>query len=177
PAAHLLMQIRHNLVVPEKPFFRRGRCVLKAAHHFEESGNIGLFSMKRLGIGSALAAAALCTVACALLWPHARDAGRILAAQDDPAELADVRLDSAVRNDPQLIARNIEAALEAGDADLAGSLVELARARNIPVGEDLSQRVSDALAEQNSTSHFARNFAAGLVTGNADDAASLSGTG
>jgi hypothetical protein len=132
--------------------------------------------MKRLGIGSALAAAALCTVACALLWPHARDAGRILAAQDDPAGLADARLDSAVRNDPQLIARNIEAALEAGDADLAGSLVELARARNIPVGEGLSRRVSDALAEQNSTSHFARNFAAGLVTGNADDAASLSGT-
>src|SRR6202046_1627703 len=33
PAAHWLMQIRHNLVVPEKPFFRRGRCVLKEAHH------------------------------------------------------------------------------------------------------------------------------------------------
>jgi hypothetical protein len=38
PIAHLLMQIRHNLVVPEKPFFRRGCCVLKTAHHFEESG-------------------------------------------------------------------------------------------------------------------------------------------
>jgi hypothetical protein len=132
--------------------------------------------MKRLGTGSAVAVTAACTVACALLWPHARDAGRILAAQDDPAELADVRINSAVQNDPQLIARNIEAALQAGDADLAGSLVELARARNIPVGEDLSKRVSDALAEQNSTSHFAKNFAAGLVTGNADDAASLSGT-
>src|SRR5882757_3302269 len=35
PAAHLLMQIRHNLVFPEKPFFRRGRCVLNAAHYFE----------------------------------------------------------------------------------------------------------------------------------------------
>ena len=132
--------------------------------------------MKRLGIGSALAVTALCTIACALLWPHARDAGRILAAQDDPAELADVRLNSALRNDPQLIARNIEAALAASDADLAGSFVELARERSILVGENLSQRVSDALAEQNSTSHFARRFASGLVTGNADDAASLSGT-
>jgi len=132
--------------------------------------------MKRLGIGSALAVTALCTVTCALLWPHARDAGRALAAQDDPAELADVRINSALRNDPQLIVRNIEAALEANDADLAGSFVELARARNIPLSEDLSQRVSDALAEQNSSSHFARNFATGLVTGNADDAASLSGT-
>ena len=132
--------------------------------------------MKRLGIGSALAVTALCTIACALLWPHARDAGRILAAQNDPAELADVRINSMLRNDPQLIAGNIEAALEANGADLAGSFVELARERNIPVGENLSQRVSDTLAEQNSTSHFARNFATGLVTGNADDAASLSGT-
>ena len=132
--------------------------------------------MKRLGIGSALAVTALCTVTCALLWPHTRDAGSILAAQNDPAELADVRIDSMLRNDPQLIAGNIEAALEANDADLAGSFAELARERNIPVGEDLSHRVSDALAEQNSTSHFARRFASGLVTGNADDAASLSGT-
>jgi hypothetical protein len=132
--------------------------------------------MKRLGIGSALAVTALCTVTCALLWPHARDAGRILAAQNDPAELADVRINSMLRNDPQLIAGNIEAALEANDADLAGSFVELARARNIPVGENLSKRVSHALAKQNSTSHFAKNFVTGLVTGNADDAASLSGT-
>jgi hypothetical protein len=132
--------------------------------------------MKRLGIGSALAVTAVCTVACALLWPHARDSGRILAAQDDPAELADVRLNSALRNDPQLIARSIEAALEASDADLAGSFVELARERNIPLGEDLSQRVSDALAQETSSSHFAGRFVSGLVTGNADDAASLSGT-
>jgi hypothetical protein len=42
PTAHLLMQIRHNLVVPEKPFFRRGGCVLKAAYHFRKSGNVGI---------------------------------------------------------------------------------------------------------------------------------------
>ena len=41
PNADLLMQIRHNIVVPEKPFFRRGRCVLKTAHHFEVSGKTG----------------------------------------------------------------------------------------------------------------------------------------
>src|SRR3954447_18181120 len=33
PFAHLLMQMRHNLVVPEKPFFRRGCCVKKTAYH------------------------------------------------------------------------------------------------------------------------------------------------
>ncbi|GAC1476904.1 MAG: hypothetical protein NVS2B1_19180 [Bradyrhizobium sp.] len=109
-----------------------------------------------------------------MLWPHARDAGAILAAQDDPPRLADLQINSAVRNSE--IDANIEAALAAGDADLAGSFVEVAREKNIPVGEELSRRVSDAAAEQNSASHFARRFASGLVTGNADDVASLSGT-
>jgi len=36
--------------------------------------------------------------------------------------------------------------------------------------------VSEAVVEENSTSHFARHFASGLVTGNADAVASLSGT-
>jgi len=132
--------------------------------------------MKRSRIGSALAGVAACAIACALLWPHARDAGVILAAQDDPAELADLELDSALRNNQAVVEQNIEAALAANDADLAGSFVELAGGRNIPVSEELSRRASDAVTEENSSSHFARRFASGLVTGNADDVASLSGT-
>jgi hypothetical protein len=170
------MQIRHNLVVPEKPFFRRGCCVLKAAHHFEESENAGFFGMKRRRIGSALAATAVCAVACALLWPHARDAGAVLAAQDEPAALSDIQLNSALRNDQAIIEQNIEAALAANDADLANSFVELAREKDISLTDELSRRVSDAVTEENSSSHFAKRFATGLVTGNADDAASLSGT-
>jgi hypothetical protein len=132
--------------------------------------------MKRLRIGSALAGTAVCALACALLWPHARDAGAILAAQDDPAELSDLQLDSALRNNADVVAQNIEAALAAGDADLANSFVDLAREKNISLSDDLSRRVSDAVAEENSTSHLAGRFATGLVTGNADDVASLSGT-
>jgi hypothetical protein len=132
--------------------------------------------MKRSRIGSALAGTAVCALACALLWPHARDAGAILAAQDDPAELADVQLNSALRNNQAVIEQNVEAALAAGDADLAGSFVELASEKNIPLDAELSRRVADAVAEQNSSSHFAKRFATGLVTGNADDVASLSGT-
>jgi hypothetical protein len=132
--------------------------------------------MKRLGIGSALAGTAVCALACALLWPHARDAGAILAAQDDPAELSDLQLNSALRNNAAVIAGNIEAALTAGDADLADSFVDLAREKNISLSDDLSRRVSDAVAEENSASHRAKRFATGLVTGNADDVASLSGT-
>ena len=108
--------------------------------------------------------------------PPARDAFALLAAQDDPSELADLRLNSALPNSPALVAENIEAALAAGDADLANSFVELAREKNIALSEELLKRVGDAVAEANSTSHFAKRFATGLVTGNADDVASLSGT-
>src|SRR6478735_9265954 len=173
PTAHLLMQIRHNLVVPEKPFFRRGCCVVKAAYHFEWAGNVGILRMR---IGSAIACAAICAALFAALWPHARDAGAILAAQDDPAVLSDLQLNSALRNDQAVIAENIEAALAANDADLASSFVELAGEKNISFSEELSGRVADAVAEETSSSHFAKRFALGLVTGNADDVASLSGT-
>src|ERR1700681_1317522 len=132
--------------------------------------------MKRSPIGSALTGMAVCAAGCAVLWPHARDAGAILAAQDDPADLSDLQLNSALRNDRAAVEQNIEAALPAEDADLAASFVELARERNIAVSDDLSKRVSDAVTETNSSSHFAKRFATGLVTGNADDVASLSGT-
>jgi hypothetical protein len=135
-----------------------------------------VFGMKRLRIGLASTGMAVCAVACALLWPQAHDAGAILAAQDDPALLADLQLNSALRNNRDAVAENIEAALAAGDADLAASFVELAREKNIALSEELSRRVSDAVAEENSSSHFASRFASGLVTGNADDVASLSGT-
>ena len=110
------------------------------------------------------------------LWPQARDAGAILAAQDEPARLADLQLNSALRNKPGVIADNIEAALAADDSDLAASFVELARDRGIVLSDELTKRVGDAVAEANSTSQLAKRFATGLVTGNADDVASLSGT-
>jgi hypothetical protein len=132
--------------------------------------------MRRLRFGLALAGMAVCVAALAQATPHARDAFAVLAAQDDPAALADLQVNSAMRNNPALVADNIEAALTAEDADLAASFVELARERNIAVSDDLSKRVSDAVTEANSGSHFAKRFATGLVTGNADDVASLSGT-
>jgi hypothetical protein len=132
--------------------------------------------MKRLRLGLAVAGMATSAVACVALWPHARDAGAILAAQDDPAVLSDLQLNSALRKNQAVITENIEAALAANDADLANSFVELAGEKNISLADELSQRVGDAVAEQNSSSHFAKRFASGLVTGNADDVASISGT-
>jgi hypothetical protein len=119
---------------------------------------------------------AVCVAALAQVAPHARDAFAILAAQDDPAALADLQVNSAMRNNPALVTENIEAALATGDADLAASFIELAREKNIAVSDDLLKRVGDAVADAGSISSLARRFTTGLVTGNADDVASLSGT-
>jgi hypothetical protein len=137
--------------------------------------------MKRSRLDWALTGMAVCAVACAVAWPRARDAGAVLVAQDDPAALSDARINSALRNNQSAVsqsavAENIEAALAANDADLANSFIDLAKAKNITVTDELSARVRDAVAEANSSSHFAKGFATGLVTGNADDVASMSGT-
>ena len=131
--------------------------------------------MKRSRIGWALAVT-VSGAAGAVLWPQARDAFALLAAQDDPAQLSDVQLNSALRNSQEVIPDHIEAALAADDADLANSFVDLAGEKNISLAGELSQRVGDAVKEENSPSHFAKRFATGLVTGNADDVGSLSGT-
>src|SRR3954469_5210345 len=132
--------------------------------------------MRRLRLGSTLAGMALSVAVCAALWPHAREATAILAAQDDPATLSDIHINSALRSNQALVVENIEAALAEGDSDLANSFVLLARDKGIAVSDELSKRVSDAVPEAGSASHFPKRFATGLVTGTADDVASLSGT-
>ncbi len=118
----------------------------------------------------------VCAVAFAQLWPHARNSFAVLAAQDDPARLSDAQLSSALRNNAALVGENIEAALTANDTDLAQSFVSLAREKNLPLGDDLLKRVNDKVAEQSTSSHYARRFLTGLVVGEADDVASLTGT-
>ena len=132
--------------------------------------------MKRRRIGLALAAMTVSGAALTAIWPHAREAGAILAAQDDPVGLSDLQLNSALRNNQNIVAGQIEAALAAHDTGLASSFVDLAKAKDISLSDELVQRVNAAVAEDSTMSHFARRFASGLVTGNADDAGSLSGT-
>ena len=132
--------------------------------------------MKRPRIAWALVAMTVSGAALAAVWPHARESRAMLVAQDDPAELSDVRVNSVLRNSEDVVAQQIGAALVAQDAGLAQSFVDLAKARNIALPEDLLARVNEAATEASSISHFARRFAVGLVTGNADDAGSLSGT-
>jgi hypothetical protein len=130
--------------------------------------------MRRFNL--ALTAMMVSAVALAVVWPRAREAGAMLSAQDDPAELSDIQISSVLRNSQNMLAEQIEAALAAGDAGLAESFLDLARAKNIALPDDLVGRVNDAVAEAGTTSNIARRFARGLVTGNVDDAASLSGT-
>lgn len=110
------------------------------------------------------------------LWPQAHEAGRLLAAQDDPAELSTLQIDRKLRADPDLIARNIDEALVTGDPELAQSLTELAQAQGVTIPDALKDRVTGALTVHNSTAQMAKRFATGLVTGEAEDVASLSGT-
>src|ERR1700755_2743785 len=110
--------------------------------------------MRLRGVFSALVGVAICGALLGALGPHAREAGRTLAAQDDPAALSDLQINSAMRNNPALVANNVDAALKSGDADLADSFVQLARDNDVAVDDDTSRRVSDALTEENSSSHF-----------------------
>lgn len=127
-------------------------------------------------IGVALAGAAAAVAVFALVWPRAHDTAALLLAQDDPAELSDLQLGSALRDPENSIQQNVAAALDAGDVDLAKSFIDLAKDRNIPLPSGMSERVEAAVAEENSAAGVARRFATGLVTGEANDAASLSGT-
>jgi len=127
-------------------------------------------------ITTGLAGLAISLAIGAAMWPHVYHAGAMLAAQDDPVRLADLQVDSALQQDQAAITRNIEAALAAGDADLANSFITLAQDKHVGVSDELARRVSDAVAEESSATHVAKRFASGLFTGTADDAASLTGT-
>lgn len=130
----------------------------------------------RWRLDTMLTGMAVCAIAAVMLLPHARDAVTVLVAQDDPVALSDAQVDAALRNDQNVLSRNIEDALAANDADLARSFVDLAASKRVPLPDDLKKRVDDAVAEDSSAAHLAGRFATGLVTGNADDAASMTGT-
>ena len=127
-------------------------------------------------IGWTLAGAVASAAVFAVVWPHARDAAALLFAQDDPAQLSDLRVDSALRNNEAVIGQGVAQALEANDADLAKSFTDLAQDKGIKLPSGVIERVDAAVADENSTVSTARRFATGFVTGEVNDMASLSGT-
>jgi hypothetical protein len=120
-----------------------------------------------------LALAVALGVAALALAPRGFEAQSLLAAQDDPAALAD----HATRSfDAAAATREINAALLANDPDLAQSFLELARDRNVQVDPVLAQKVELANAASATAARSLESFARGLVIGEPDDLSGLAGT-
>jgi hypothetical protein len=130
--------------------------------------------MPRLNAVSAL----VLTVGLALgaVWnlPRGIEAGRTLAARDDPARLADLALERSF--DAAVAEREIRAALDAGDPELAQSFIELARERAVAIDPELAAKADADMQAFSSFGSTAWRFARGFVVGNPDDMASLAGT-
>lgn len=95
-------------------------------------------------------------------------------AADDPAAISDRALAEAF--DRNVAEREINAALAAGDVDLAQSFVALAAERNVPINTVLPAKVEQAQAERRGVASTAGRFVHGLWTGEPTDIASLAGT-
>ena len=121
-----------------------------------------------LGLAVALGIAALS------IAPRAFEAQWLLAAQDDPAALADRAVARSIN--AQVVDREINTALSANDPDLAKSFLELAQDNNVLVDPGLSEKVKLAAEEAAGAAHSIGSFARGLVTGEPDDLAGLAGT-
>src|SRR5260370_27092970 len=106
--------------------------------------------------------------------PAGSEAETVVSLKDDPPALADHMLDLSF--DATVAKREIEAALGAGDADLAVSFLDLARDRNVAVDPGLADQVEAAKAAAASAGHAVASFAQGLVTGEPADVAGLAGT-
>jgi hypothetical protein len=125
-------------------------------------------------IGPPLGWAFACAVIALLTVPAGLEAETLVSLQDDPPALAEHMLDLSF--DTTVARREIESALGAGDADLAVSLLDLARDRNVAVDPGLADQVEAAKAAAASMRHAIGSFAQGLVTGEPADMAGLAGT-
>jgi hypothetical protein len=121
-------------------------------------------------LGLAVAAA----IAALTIAPRAYEAEWLIAAQDDPAALADYAVAHSFT--AAVAEREINAALAANDADLARSFLDLARDHNVPVDPALSEKVRLANVDAASASRSLESFARGLVTGEPEDLSGLAGT-
>ncbi len=113
-------------------------------------------------------------VAGVLLLPQGYESGSLLLAQDDPVALADRTVDKTLNIG--VAEREIDAALKAGDVDLANSFVDLASERGITIDPALAKRVNDANSTAASAARNVESFTRGLVTGEPDDMVGLAGT-
>jgi hypothetical protein len=129
--------------------------------------------LTRLTITLALGAAACLALGAGISVPGGVHAARTIAAADDPARLADLALDQSF--DAGLAIREINAALTAGDTDLARSFVELAAERDVALPSELIAKIEAAEQDAATASSRTLSFARGFVTGKPEDVASAAG--
>jgi hypothetical protein len=108
------------------------------------------------------------------LTPLGFDAVWQLYGQEDPELLADRVIARTLT--PAVVDREITAALDGGDTELAESFASLARERGTAVAPPLAERLDKAVKDAASVSHQADRFVHGLVTGEPDDMVGLAGT-
>lgn len=132
------------------------------------------FTSGALWIGLPIAVAAMLAIAGFLCAPQAYEAGFLLVHADDPADLADHLLDGTF-NRP-VVEREIVAALDGKDVDLANSFAELARDRGVAIDPRLTDRLAAANSATATATRHAKDFARGLITGEPDDVAGFAGT-
>jgi hypothetical protein len=125
-------------------------------------------------IGTPLGLALVCTIVALLTVPAGLEAGTLASLQDDPPALAEHMLDLSF--DATVAKREVEAALAAGDVDLAVSFRDLARDRNVTLDPALADQVEAAKADAASAGHAIGSFAQGFITGEPGDMAGLAGT-
>ena len=130
--------------------------------------------MLRSRVGLAWFACGLFALAAVFCVPLGIEADSLLASADDPAAIADRKLDAVF--DATVARREIEAALAAHDIDLAKSFLDLAEQRRVPVQPELARQVTATVDYANSAVGTAESFARGLITGEPDDVVSLAGT-
>lgn len=119
-------------------------------------------------------AAGIFALAAMAFVPAGIEAWSMLSAADDPVAIADRGLSRAL--DGAVAVREIGAALDGDDPELAQSFVELADDRGVTLPVDLKQRVQAAVDQANSTGAAAARFADGLITGEPKDMAGLAGS-
>jgi hypothetical protein len=122
----------------------------------------------------ALATAAVLAILLAAVAPTGFESGWLLTYQDDQAAIAGHEVDKVFS--PEVANREIRAALEASDVDLANSFAELAADRKMAVDPALTAKLAEANSTIATAGRSAQSFARGLITGQPDDAASIVGT-
>ena len=158
------MKCRWPLITGAKPL---------AASILAFQGHIRL-RMSWFRIFLSLTAAAIFAGLAVYAVPRGLEARSLIAVEDDPVQITDRAL--AKTFDAARAQTEIEAALDAKDADLAKSFVDLAHDRNVTIGPALEAKVNAATEEAASAKAAAESFALGFVSGEPNDAASLAGT-